>query len=110
MSPRPYAERLLEHHRLDLPVLVAYHDVELRKPHPHPIVTAASLLGISPWNCIYVGDQPEDIQAAVAAGANPIGISWDGTLETTSWAEKARGIFGDWDHVMSSIEKILGSS
>ena len=31
-SPRTYAERLIRHHALGIPVLVAYHDVKLRKP------------------------------------------------------------------------------
>src|SRR5687767_9634337 len=35
-SPRSYAERLLRHHGLDVTVLVAYHDVRQRKPHPAP--------------------------------------------------------------------------
>jgi FMN phosphatase YigB (HAD superfamily) len=35
-SPRSYAERLLEHHAIEVPVLVAYHDVARRKPHPEP--------------------------------------------------------------------------
>src|SRR4051812_46602170 len=45
-SPRPYAERLIAHHSLDVPVLVAYHDVRQKKPHPEPILRAVEILKI----------------------------------------------------------------
>jgi N-acetyl-D-muramate 6-phosphate phosphatase len=39
-----------------------------RKPHPAPLLHAASLMGVDPAECIYVGDAERDIQAAHAAG------------------------------------------
>ncbi len=39
-----------------------------RKPHPLPILHAASLAGVTPAQCIYVGDAERDIQAAHRAG------------------------------------------
>lgn len=38
------------------------------KPHPAPLLHAASLIGISPGKSVYVGDDERDIQAARAAG------------------------------------------
>jgi beta-phosphoglucomutase-like phosphatase (HAD superfamily) len=35
-APRPYAERLIAFHKLNLEVLVAYHDVNAHKPYPEP--------------------------------------------------------------------------
>jgi|SRR5580692_3348088 2-phosphoglycolate phosphatase len=39
-----------------------------RKPHPLPLLHAAELAGVSPGECIYVGDAERDVQAAHAAG------------------------------------------
>ena len=39
-----------------------------RKPHPRPLLHAASELGIAPQSCVYVGDAERDIVAARAAG------------------------------------------
>jgi N-acetyl-D-muramate 6-phosphate phosphatase len=39
-----------------------------RKPHPLPLLHAAKLAGVSPGECIYIGDAERDVQAAHAAG------------------------------------------
>lgn len=39
-----------------------------RKPHPEPLYHAASLCGVAPGQCLYVGDAQRDVQAAEAAG------------------------------------------
>jgi N-acetyl-D-muramate 6-phosphate phosphatase len=38
-----------------------------RKPHPQPLLYAAALAGVSPSECIYIGDAERDVQAAHAA-------------------------------------------
>ena len=45
-----------------------------RKPHPEPLLVALERLGIPPAECAYVGDSPEDVQMAKAAGALAVGI------------------------------------
>ncbi len=42
--------------------------VAQRKPHPLPLLHAATLVGAAPQECIYVGDAERDVQAARAAG------------------------------------------
>lgn len=39
-----------------------------RKPHPLPLLHAATLIGVEPARCVYVGDAERDIQAGRAAG------------------------------------------
>jgi N-acetyl-D-muramate 6-phosphate phosphatase len=39
-----------------------------RKPHPRPLLHAAQIMGVSPAECVYVGDAERDMQAAQAAG------------------------------------------
>lgn len=43
-----------------------------RKPHPLPLLHAAALLGLTPDECVYVGDAERDVQAARNAGMIPL--------------------------------------
>jgi len=45
-----------------------------RKPHPEPLLLALERLGLAPAECVYVGDSPEDVAMARAAGVLSIGI------------------------------------
>ena len=46
------------------------------KPHPAPLLLAASLLKLPPQNCIYIGDDLRDAQAARAAGMHFVAAGW----------------------------------
>lgn len=46
------------------------------KPHPEPLLHAARLAGVSPSACIYVGDDPRDIQAGQAAGMATVAAAY----------------------------------
>jgi len=46
------------------------------KPHPAPLLAAASELRLSPAHCVYVGDDLRDIQAARAAGMRCIAVQY----------------------------------
>jgi phosphoglycolate phosphatase len=60
-----------------------------RKPHPAPLLHAATLLGVSPLRCLYIGDAQRDILSARAAGMTVLIASY-GYLgpadDPTSWA------------------------
>jgi beta-phosphoglucomutase-like phosphatase (HAD superfamily) len=45
-----------------------------RKPHPEPLLVALGRIGLLPGECAYVGDSPEDVAMAKAAGAFAVGI------------------------------------
>jgi pyrophosphatase PpaX len=45
-----------------------------RKPHPEPLLVALERIGTAPAECAYVGDSPEDVVMAQAAGAFAVGI------------------------------------
>jgi len=108
MAPRPYAERVLAHHGLDLQVIVAYHDVQRRKPHPEPILTAARLLGVPLDHTVYIGDEPRDLVSAHEAGAFAIGLS-QGSLQTAQEAELAVTIARDWREVLDALHRLIGA-
>jgi len=46
------------------------------KPHPAPLLLAASLLKLEPASCVYVGDDLRDAQAARAAGMSFLAAGW----------------------------------
>ena len=57
------------------------------KPAPDPLLHAAKLIGLPPGDCIYVGDDLRDIQAARAAGMGALAAAYgylgdDGSPET----------------------------
>lgn len=57
-------------------VLVGGDSLAERKPHPLPLLHAAGAIGIAPADCVYVGDDARDIEAARAAGMPSIAALW----------------------------------
>lgn len=68
-KPRNLSELLLAALNLTdrCSVLVCPDDVTHSKPHPEPMLLAASELNIDPAHIVYVGDHPRDIDAGRAA-------------------------------------------
>ncbi|MEA5446413.1 HAD-IA family hydrolase [Gammaproteobacteria bacterium AB-CW1] len=50
--------------------------VSRAKPWPDPLLHAAQSLRLPAADCVYVGDAPRDIEAAVAAGMLPVVAGW----------------------------------
>lgn len=46
------------------------------KPHPAPLLLAASLLSVAAADCLYIGDDLRDVQAARAAGMRVVVAGW----------------------------------
>jgi 2-phosphoglycolate phosphatase len=46
------------------------------KPHPAPLRHAAEELGLTPAECVYLGDDLRDIQAARAADMRAVAVGW----------------------------------
>ena len=105
MAPRRYAQALLDHHNLDIPVLVGYEDVRRRKPHPDPILRAADALGVLPERTIYVGDEGRDMVAAHRAGAHAIAFG-SGLLGHPD-ARTAAAHASNWTDVVHAVRRIV---
>ena len=54
--------------RLYFKIAVVYEDTINHKPHPEPLLLAAEKLGVSPDECVYIGDAETDMRASIAAG------------------------------------------
>lgn len=72
------ADRGIDHFGLRpfMQAIVTADDVETHKPDPYPLRFAATLLGVELGYCMYVGDSPHDMQAAVAGGAIAVAALW----------------------------------
>lgn len=57
-------------------VLVGGDTLPQRKPHPLPLLHAAAELGAAIGDCVYVGDDRRDIDAARAAGMRSVVALW----------------------------------
>ena len=73
---RTRVEPDLARHELDgtFEVIICSADVSKKKPNPEGLLKALNRMGIEPADAAYVGDSPEDIEMARAAGAIAIGI------------------------------------
>lgn len=67
-----------------------------RKPHPLPLLHAAQLIGLSPEECVYVGDAERDIQSARAAGMASLVALWGYIADTDRPHEWQADDMIDW--------------
>lgn len=57
-------------------ILIGGDTLAQRKPHPLPLLHAAQVLGVAIDDCVYVGDDQRDIDAARAAGMRSVVALW----------------------------------
>ena len=57
-------------------ILIGGDTLAERKPHPLPLLHAAAELGVAIDDCVYVGDDRRDIEAARAAGMRSVVALW----------------------------------
>ena len=70
--------------------MVTCDDIKNGKPDPEPYLKGASLLGISPKDCVVVEDAPAGIRSGKAAGARVI------ACRTTAHEAELRDAGADW--------------
>ncbi|TCI28209.1 HAD family hydrolase [Exiguobacterium sp. SL-10] len=74
MSPQSYAKKVLSHHNIEYDVLIAFHDVHNRKPHPEPMFKCLESLELLASEVISLGDDVKDIKSSISAGIYAIGL------------------------------------
>lgn len=62
------------------------------KPHPAPLLEAARQVGVSPIECVYVGDDVRDVQAGKAAGMGTVAATYGylGATDVMEWGADSR--------------------
>ncbi|MDR3592364.1 MAG: pyrophosphatase PpaX [Negativicutes bacterium] len=58
------------------PVIIGFEQCRHHKPHPEPVQLAVAGLGLSPQECLMVGDSPFDLISARAAGVKTVAVRW----------------------------------
>lgn len=62
-------------------VLIGGDSLAERKPHPLPLLHAVGLMGVSVDDCVYVGDDERDVEAARAASMRSVVALWGYRLD-----------------------------
>lgn len=55
------------------------------KPHPASLLHATGALRVAPADCVYLGDDQRDIQAARAAGMPSVAVKWGYGKDLHAW-------------------------
>jgi pyrophosphatase PpaX len=63
-------------------VIVTADDVPFHKPDPYPLRAAAAAMGVPLEYCVYLGDSPHDMQAAISGDAIAVAALWGAFSET----------------------------
>ena len=71
-----FTTRLVEELRVSPACVICGDTTPHLKPHPAPLLAAAEQLNLPPADCIYVGDDLRDIQAARAAGMRCVAVQY----------------------------------
>ncbi|KZM46951.1 HAD-IA family hydrolase [Labrenzia sp. OB1] len=75
-SPDMVPKAFIKAHSWPIAIVVGYHHVKNRKPHPEGLLLAMSKAGASPSETYHVGDQPQDTEASRAADVIAVGSAW----------------------------------
>lgn len=78
------------------------------KPHPAMVLECCSDLHVAPENAIVVGDSVFDIQMAVAARADAIGVTWGAASAGDLAASGASLVVSTMDALTVALEERLG--
>ena len=71
-----FTTRLVEELRVSPACVICGDSTAHLKPHPAPLLAAAEKLELAPADCIYVGDDLRDIQAARGAGMRCVAVQY----------------------------------
>jgi phosphoglycolate phosphatase len=73
---RVHIESILERESLTgvFDAVVGGNDVQNQKPHPESLFAGMRMLGVAPWECVYVGDSTVDAEAAKRAGIQFVAV------------------------------------
>ncbi len=75
-SPDMVPRAFITAHNWPVDIVVGYHQVKNKKPHPEGLILAMSKAGATPEGTYHVGDQPQDTEASRGAGVMALGSAW----------------------------------
>ena len=75
-SPDMVPKAFIKAHGWPIDIVVGYHHVKNRKPHPEGLLLTMSKAGAAPDDTYHVGDQPQDTEASRGASVIAVGSAW----------------------------------
>lgn len=75
-SPDMVPKAFIKAHGWPIDIVIGYHHVKNRKPHPEGLLLAMSKAGAAPEDTYHVGDQPQDTEASRGADVEALGSAW----------------------------------
>ncbi len=102
----PHVHSLLRQHQLEplLDVVIVSGAVGLKKPDPAIVRLALEPLGVAPAEAAFVGDSPEDMQAARAAGVAALGITHNRDLARLE-GERVHALLTSLSQVVAWVDR-----
>ena len=80
--------------------VIGVEEVDKHKPDPEPVLAALRLTGLSPLDCLMVGDSPHDLISGQGAGLKTAAVRWTHVAWSDVMAAKP-------DYVLESMADIL---
>ncbi len=84
-KPENLTHLLLEKLNLKPDVVVCGDTLEYNKPHPAPLLYACSQLAITPEQCLFVGDDKNDMLAGQSANVKTVAVSYGYCKVESDW-------------------------
>lgn len=110
-SKQQNLEKVMEAAHLDLhelaDVVVTDTDVERSKPHPDVVEAAVEKLGMSPAQCVMIGDTPYDVESAFRAGVTCLGLLTGVHDAPTLDRAGARAVYRDLPDLRAHLDDAL---
>lgn len=84
-------------------------DTVEKKPHPEPLLKALREMKADARRCVYVGDTPEDVQMARAAGVQAIAVLGPFPTEKGLRAVKPEFLLNSLEELPGALRELYGS-
>jgi phosphoglycolate phosphatase len=97
-KPENLTHLLLDKLGLKPDVVVCGDTLEYNKPHPAPLLYACAQLGVSPQDCLFVGDDKNDIVAGKNANIKTVAVSYGYGKVEQNW---------NYDYLIDSPGELL---
>ncbi|MBA7582671.1 Phosphoglycolate phosphatase [subsurface metagenome] len=107
-SPDMVPKAFIKAHGWPIKIVVGYHHVKNRKPHPEGLLLAMSKAGALPDKTYHVGDQPQDTEASRGANVIAVGSAWGCTDTAELEASKPDVLFLSVDELRKYFHSELG--
>jgi pyrophosphatase PpaX len=85
-------------------------DTAEKKPHPAPLLKALKEMKADPRDCVYVGDTPEDVEMARAAGVRAIAVLGPFPTEKKLRAVKPEILLHELQELPPLLRKLYGEA